>query len=55
MHGLELSSTRDSCDRIGPEVVVSDWLELIQERESTDKHAWWPSGRPGVTTGRWLG
>jgi acyl dehydratase len=42
---LELASLRDLKDRVGEEVVVSDWLEMTQERingfaEATGDHQW---------------
>jgi len=42
---LELASLRDLKDRVGEEVVVSDWLEITQERinafaEATGDHQW---------------
>jgi acyl dehydratase len=42
---LELASLRELKDRIGEEVVVSDWLEMTQERidrfaEATGDHQW---------------
>ena len=45
MTKLQLGSLRDLRDKIGQEVVVSDWLEISQERidrfaEATDDHQW---------------
>jgi acyl dehydratase len=45
MPPLELKSLRDLRDRIGQEVVVSDWMEITQERinrfaDATDDHQW---------------
>ena len=42
---LELASLRELKDRIGQEVVVSDWLEMTQERidgfaQATGDHQW---------------
>ena len=42
---LELASLRDLKDRVGEEVVVSNWLEMTQERingfaEATGDHQW---------------
>ena len=42
---LELASLRELKDRIGEEVVVSDWLEMTQERidrfaQATGDHQW---------------
>jgi acyl dehydratase len=42
---LELASLRDLKGRVGEEVVVSDWLEMTQERingfaEATGDHQW---------------
>ncbi len=45
MPALELKSLRDLRDRIGQEIVVSEWLEITQERinhfaDATDDHQW---------------
>jgi acyl dehydratase len=45
MPPLELKSLRDLRDRVGQEVVVSDWMEITQERinrfaDATDDHQW---------------
>jgi acyl dehydratase len=45
MPALELKSLRDLRDRIGQEVVVSEWMEITQERidrfaEATDDRQW---------------
>jgi acyl dehydratase len=45
MPPLELKSLRDLRDRIGQEIVVSDWTEITQERinrfaDATDDHQW---------------
>jgi len=42
---LELKSLRDLRDRIGQEVVVSEWMEIAQERidrfaDATEDHQW---------------
>jgi acyl dehydratase len=42
---LELKSLRDLRDRIGQEIVVSEWMEITQERidrfaDATEDHQW---------------
>jgi acyl dehydratase len=42
---LELKNLRDLRDRIGQEIVVSEWMEITQERidrfaETTEDHQW---------------
>jgi acyl dehydratase len=42
---LELKSLRDLRDRIGQEIVVSEWMEIAQERidrfaDATEDHQW---------------
>ncbi len=42
---LELKSLRDLRDRIGEEIVVSEWMEITQERidrfaDATEDHQW---------------
>lgn len=45
MAQLELGNLRDLRDRVGQEIVVSDWMEITQERidrfaDATEDHQW---------------
>jgi acyl dehydratase len=45
MAQLELGSLRDLRDRVGQEIVVSEWMEMTQERidrfaDATEDHQW---------------